>query len=183
MKIILLRHGKVNISYKKKLYAKEMEEWIKEYNYSSIFDVEVPLDVKYILTECDVFVCSELQRSQESLVLCKRKFYVSHAFFNEVDLPYGNWGRIKFSVSFWLVFFRILWFLRYSANGETFEKGKLRGKEATQKLIGYAENKKGVLLVGHGIMNQLIGRELIKRGWKCKETMKNHPWSYTVFEF
>jgi len=38
-----------------------------------------------------------------------------------------------------------------------------------------------VTLLGHGLMNRLIGKELVKRGWKSQGKMGSANWGYGVF--
>ncbi|MBU0654534.1 MAG: histidine phosphatase family protein [Gammaproteobacteria bacterium] len=64
------------------------------------------------------------------------------------------------SLSVWVVVLRIAWFAGYAQNGESFPSARQRAQVATQHLTQLAAEHGSVLLVGHGIMNRLLGRAL-----------------------
>jgi len=66
-------------------------------------------------------------------------------------------------------------------NGEHIRVAKQRTHRCCQTLQELAEKNETVLVVGHGIMNRLIARELKRRGW-VKDTPNSVTyWSFSVF--
>lgn len=89
---------------------------------------------------------------------------------------------LKFNPKVWLIFFRILWLFGYSQNCESFKETKLRAKKATEKLIDLSKQHKAIILVGHGIMNRLIRKELILYKWDETKKLKSNNWNYGIFK-
>nr|WP_244309277.1 hypothetical protein [Pseudomonas duriflava] len=51
------------------------------------------------------------------------------------------------------------------------------------KLVSLSEEASGtVLLLGHGIMNRLIAKQLKRRGWEQNVKQGSDYWSYAIFE-
>ena len=51
---------------------------------------------------------------------------VGNPIFREMGLPFGKLSYPRISPDVWAVIFRVLWFLGYSANSESFRKAKQR---------------------------------------------------------
>ena len=102
--------------------------------------------------------------------------------FIEADLPSYNVLNLKFSENFWLILFRVLWFIGYSPNTESYSAVKLRAKKCSDKLIETAEKNESVIFVGHGILNRLISKELRSRGWQGPAKNSNKYWQFAIYE-
>ena len=61
---------------------------------------------------------------------------------------------------------------------------KLRVTKAAQYLIKLVEEHDSVILIGHGIMNRFLVKELLKTGWKleaspnARNIISNKYWGY-----
>jgi hypothetical protein len=55
-------------------------------------------------------------------------------------------------------------------------------KKATEELIKLSNQDKTVILIGHGIMNKLIQKELILQKWNETKKVQSNNWDYGVFE-
>ena len=67
-KIILLRHGEVEIENYKHISANQFGQWIVEYNNADIKSLISSKDeVKNLLDKADVLICSNLKRSVQSI--------------------------------------------------------------------------------------------------------------------
>jgi len=182
-KIILLRHGEVDIKDYKNISANQFEKWIIEYNNSDIkSEFSSKDEIKNLLNETDILICSNLKRSIKSIEIFNKIPFETNNIFNEAQLPFSNWNLLKLNPKVWLTFFRILWLLGYSQNCESFKKTKQRAKKATKKLIELSNQNKTVILVGHGIMNKLIQKELILQKWNEIKKATSNNWDYSVFE-
>ncbi len=181
-KIILLRHGEVDINDYKNISANQFGKWIIEYNNSDIkSEFSSKNEIKNLLNETDILICSNLKRSIKSIEIFNKIPFETNDIFNEAQLPFSNWNLLKLNPKIWLIFFRILWLLGYSQNCESFKKTKQRAEKATKKLIELSNQNKTVILVGHGIMNRLIQKELILQKWNEIKKVKNNNWDYGVF--
>lgn len=182
-KIILLRHGEVDIKDYKNIPANQFKEWIIDYNNSDIKSVFSSKDeIKNLLNQTEVLICSNLKRSIQSVEIFDKIPFETNDIFDEAELPYLNWNLLKLNPKVWLIFFRILWFFGYSQNCESYKDTKQRAKKATEKLINLSNQNQTVILVGHGIMNKLIQKELILHNWNETKKARSNNWDYGVFE-
>jgi broad specificity phosphatase PhoE len=182
-KIILLRHGEVAIENYTNISAKEFGKWIVAYNNSDIkSEFSSKKKIKSLLNKTDILICSNLKRSIRSIEIFNKTPFEANAIFNEAQLPFSNWNLLKLNPKIWLIFFRVLWFFGYSQNCESYKQTKQRAKKATQKLIELSKQNETVILVGHGIMNKLIQKELILKDWHETKKSKNDNWDYGVLE-
>ena len=179
--ITLLRHGTVDIKNYNSISANDFGDWIHEYNTSNIHS-ELPNkdEVFNILDSADIILCSKLKRSVDSILLFDKRATYINELFNEVELPYFSWNLIRLKPSTWLIIFRILWFLGYSKNVESYSKAKNRAKLATKMLIDLSRNGKSVTLMGHGLMNRLIIKELLASNYNKIRSTGSKNWSYSV---
>ena len=184
MRIVLLRHGKPKLRKWGITSSRGFSAWIEEYDAANVCNESLPSQAtKTIADSCNSVLCSDLPRSIHSAKLIRPDVKVSVSeLFRELDLPHGRGNIVKLKPSVWAVFFRILWFAGYSHNAASITKGRSRVKEAARELINEAESKQSVLLVGHGILNRMIAKELIHSGWNGPSTPKGGYWSATVYE-
>jgi broad specificity phosphatase PhoE len=183
-KIILLRHGEVDIENYENISASQFEKWIIEYNNSDIkSDFLTKNEIKELLNKTDILICSNLKRSIQSIEIFDKMPFETNDIFNEAELPFSNWNLLKLNPKAWLIFFRILWFFGYSKNCESYKETKQRVKKATERLLELSKQNETVILTGHGIMNKLIRKELILQKWNETKKVGSKNWDYGVFEF
>jgi len=182
VKIILIRDAEVKIPRRIPLYAKEMGKFVERYKYAEIKKEMPSLKINKILNDSDKIFCSELRRSVDSLSLLGKTADVQDGVFNEVETPYPRWKWFKLYPDIWLALFRAMWFRGYSSHSESFKEAKVRVEEAMVKLISSSHTHPTVTLLGHGVMNKLIGKELVNKGWKKKGRLGMKNWSYVIFE-
>jgi broad specificity phosphatase PhoE len=142
-KIILLRHGEVDIKDYKNISANQFGQWIIEYNNSDIkSEFSSKNEIRNLIDETDILICSNLQRSIQSIEIFDKIPFEINDIFNEAELPFSNWDLIKLNPKAWLVFFRILWFFGYSHNCESYKNTKQRAKQATKILTELSKQHK-----------------------------------------
>ena len=180
MEIILLRHGKPNIELSGYLSVKELKKLINEYAKSGI---KVSPDNKLQNNFTDYFViCSDLTRSKESAkALGLNSISLSDLIFKEADLPHFDNNFLKLPVTVWVILLRLLWLFGFKKNGESFLQAKERSKLATEKLIALAQVNEKIIVVGHGLMNRLIGRQLKKKSWLVSPIVGKSYWEYRSY--
>lgn len=184
MKIVLLRHGKPKVADFNRMTGIEFGAWIKSYNEAPLDELCLPpAGSMHIAKECNAAVCSTLVRSIESSkhLELTSKVDVSHDFV-EAGLPNYPIFKLKFSVHFWLVLFRVMWFLGCAPNSESYSQAKERAKRCSDKLESIAKEYDSVVFVGHGILNRLISKELQKRGWQGPVKTPSAYWQFAVYE-
>ncbi len=177
--IILLRHAKVSIN-SSLLFPHSLGSYIKSYNSASIKEFSLDEDLKKLVENSDIFISSNLKRTQKTLELLGQKAAFSSELFDEVSLPYPNLKTpIKFPVSFLLILFRVAWILGYKTNATSLKKEQKRATLAAKRLLEFSKNNNKVTLVGHGIFNFLIAKQLIKLGAK---KVSNSSFNYIILE-
>jgi len=180
--IILLRHGEVDIDNNRKISAYQFKDWINQYNNSNIkHKIPEKDEVKSVLDKADIILASGLKRSSQSIEIFKKTAYKKENIFNEAQIPYTDWTTIRLTPKLWLIIFRTLWFFGYSKNSKSFKETKTLANKAAIRLITLTNQNNYIVLVGHGIMNRLISKVLIKHGWKNRKKSKNKNWAFSIF--
>jgi broad specificity phosphatase PhoE len=189
MKIILLRHGepKINLSdmLKVRCSAIEIEPLIKAYTDSGLNAQNKPTSKALRVTKtCKAVVCSDLPRSIESAkALGVSNICLVDSVFRESDLPYAEWRYPRLALFTWFLFFRAIWFLGYSNNGEPISSARKRAEIAFLKLKRMANEHGSVMLIGHGIINRLVAKELRMNGWRGPKNPGDNYWEYGIYEY
>ena len=183
MKIIFIRHGKPAIPESPILNASEFHQWIDAYNLAHLDPGHKPAkQLVGMAGQYQTIVCSDLRRSIESAELLGIKELVCiDAIFREVELPYCTKPTPRLSPDLWLVIFRILWFAGYAANCESKALARQRAVIAADILEKKALSNDTVLLIGHSIFNNFIGKQLQVKGWQGKTSIFSKYWEISEY--
>lgn len=180
MKIILMRHGKPVLAQWGRIAPVEMGRWIEQYNFSEVQQHGIPVASRKQANSATVVVASTASRSISSVQALGLTPTIVDATFCEAQLPYALWLFPRLSPVVWAAIFRLAWMFGYSRGSDSIHATRIRAKTAAQKLISLA-NTETVLLVGHGIMNRLIARELIAIGWIGAAKHESKYWSTSIY--
>lgn len=183
MEIVILRHGKPNIETRGRVTATGFALWIDAYNKAGIDKTYAPSSRAIAVAKgCSAVVCSNLLRSIESAkALGVRNIEVQDSLFRECEMPYADWTYPKFSVLGWSFVFRILQMLGYSSNAESFKAARERAYLCALRLSELADKHEKVLFVGHGSLNWLISKMLLRMGWAKSKSAGRGYWDYEVY--
>ncbi len=182
MEIIIVRHGKPNLSQTEWIRPLQMQAWIASYNQAEVLLESIPADTLAKAKLSKIIVSSTLLRSvQSAQMLNEGKPQLSEAVFCEAELPYNNWHMLKLPVAIWAAIFRLAWFCGYSAHAESLSQAKHRANVAAKRLIALAQENEIVFFVGHGIFNRLIHKELLALGWLTKEKPAAAYWQFARY--
>lgn len=166
-----------------KIYACDFAKWVDDYNRAPLSASSKPTNtIMSFVSKCNATVCSHLQRSKDSANAFKPRRLIVDQFFAEAELPSAKWKLFKLPPKYWGIIFRFLWILGYSKNVESFKSARYRASQAAYRLAELSEKYQQILLVGHGIMNRLIVRELMKNGWSCSKRPSSKYWGFGVYE-
>ena len=66
-------------------------------------------------------------------------------------------------------------------NGQSIKQAKNRAKYASKKLIELAEEHEKVILIGHGLMNRLIAKQLNYKNWKGPVSPGKRYWEFGIY--
>lgn len=166
MQIILVRHGRPEHSSPRWCTPAQMKDWIERYNEAEVAVREAPARLAELAATAGAVVCSPSARCRQSrdclgLGACPAPDPV----FAEAHLPYPDWSFPRLPPSLWRLLFRSAWFCGFARHTEPIAESRQRAEAAAQRLIALAETHGSVLLMGHGIMNLLIARQLRRHGW------------------
>ncbi len=132
-------------------------------------------------------ICSTLERSKHSAKLLEVEQFITDALFCEAELPVVNVPLLKMAPQTWSIIFRVFWFFGLAKNVESKKEISSRVRAACSILERLAVEHDNVVLIGHGIMNRLIAKELLLSGWSGEAApngKKYHGyryWEYSIF--
>ncbi len=182
MEIILLRHGKPEVELSGWKSAEEFKQLASAYAQSGI-QGHPPSSI-FEKFKSHYVVCSNLNRSVKSAnIIGYKEIHLEDKIFSESEIPHHDRSIIKIPMTIWLVYLRLRWLFGFSKNGESFLEANKRAELAANKLINLAEENEKVILVGHGLMNRLIARQLRLQNWNGPTSPGKRYWEYGNYIF
>lgn len=183
MEITLIRHGKSKLVENDRMTCLDFMQWVEKYDNNGVFEESTyPSETIEKIAAAKIVVTSDLKRAIESAKLLNPEVTgISDPIFRETELPSFAMKLLKLRPNIWAVVLRIIWLCGYSNGCESFADAKLRAKRAAQQLMDLAEKNGSVVLVGHGIFNRFIAKELQKKGWKGKRNTAAKHWNCTSY--
>ena len=176
IQIYLIRHAKPNLQKQFLSSSKEAQEYIDNYNKVSIHEIDSNR-VVINLKEPHQIYCSSLPRSQETaLALFKDSFLIiSDSIFREFELKIVQANSIvKLPLDLWKGISRVSWLLGCNHDGiESRKEAMKRVVLSADNLEKLANQEETAILVGHGMINAAISKELKRRGWDVVQS-KGH---------
>ncbi|MBQ4766833.1 histidine phosphatase family protein [Pectobacterium versatile] len=178
-----MRHGKPSVTGEQKVAAYEMSRWIKRYDLSDIGNHLPPEASRILARKAQMAISSPLPRAISSATVLNLKPEIVDDIFREAELPVYLIPAIKLSPFSWIAFFRLIWLCGMSQEAESLAMAKRRARRAADILVNHAREHSGpILMVGHGIMNQLIAKELTSLGWKKRGRVGKGYWGANIFQ-
>lgn len=183
MKIVLLRHGRPLMPPWPPTSAAGFGAWIDAYDEASLdLTLPPPPAALAVAGQCRTVVCSPLNRSLTSARALAVTPAVTDRSFREVGLPHASWTFPLCPPKFWLGLFGSLRFMGYQGNAEPLHEARQRAVAATQRLMELAGEAGPVLLVGHGLFNRFVARELCVSGFTGPKWPASQHWGFSVYE-
>lgn len=179
MTIILMRHGKPDHPVTGRFTAQALADWCEGYDQADICDSPPPRS-QTIARLASVIATSPLPRARSSLTRLGLQPHAVDEVFSEVAIPTLPFERLHLPLNVWLALLRLLWLCGYAGHVESVQHARERARLAADKLVALSQQGT-VLLVGHGIMNKLIARELRKRGWQAEKHASSRHWSSAIY--
>ncbi|MEX0140701.1 histidine phosphatase family protein [Massilia sp. LMS1-1-1.1] len=181
MRITLMRHGEPQLAKGRWIAPMQMGQWIDLYNQSVIKDNEIPAECPLAALAASTIVASTAPRACSTARALGDLPFTQEAIFTEAELPFALWKAPWLPPEAWAVIFRLLWLCGYARGSDSLTLTRQRARAAAERLVALAA-KGPVLLVGHGIMNRLIGKELQALGWLARNSQGSRYWSMGVYE-
>ncbi len=180
-KIILIRHAKVNIGNSQKIDSSSLKKWVEAYDMTNIDADSLPSkETINMVNSADVVLTSSLKRAIDSAKVLDVNIHESNAIFNEATVLQVNIPFFKFKPKAWLVILRVLLLFGLGKEGASLKASKLQAKKAMKYLLELPDEYESVVLVGHGGMNWLIRKELMKEGWSLEPNASNKNWGIII---
>lgn len=177
MEIVLIRHGKPTGAINPKLNAQEYQQWVSNYNESTVMNTSRPLSLKAYYRDYYI-LSSDYQRAIDSAIIYTGKQPIEmNALYREMDIPYYILP-LKLRAWTWLYFSRFCWMIGIKGNFESFCLAKKRAELAAQSLNDLTKSKARIILFGHGFMNLYIRKALMRKGWVVSDK-SNQYWGET----
>jgi hypothetical protein len=175
--IILIRHAKVDIP-NLWIYSYEIKEYLELYNNSPISKEPIPKELRKLVESADTLATSELLRAKETLKLFNKAPDFTSSLFNESPLPYANFRLFKLPAKVWIIIYRIAWLFGFSKNTLSIKQERNIAKMAVKELL---LKEKNILLIGHGVKNFLIAKELKKMGYSVIKKSDSKNLGYYIY--
>jgi hypothetical protein len=174
--IALARHGPLALEDQPWITPQKFGAWIERYQCASIDSSDPPEQIKLIAAQATI-VCSTALRCLESAQrIAPGREILADALYREADLPHSLWAHPKLPAAIWAGVFRAAWFGGFSAGAESYGEATLRARSAAQQLMILARARGPVLMMGHGIVNLLIARQLLALGWRGPKRPSTGHW-------
>lgn len=181
--IALIRHGKPTITPQGWIGGCDLLQVISLYQSARIAsDSFPPEDVRALVQSAKRVFTSDLPRAIHSAqILASPILPVSDPIFREVEFWLRCPINIRLPFLLWIFLDRLLLSLGYSPHSQFQADNKERVRKAAELLEQQSHETGSVVLVGHGITNLFIARELKKRGWCGPRTPKMEHWGCTTY--
>lgn len=181
--ITLIRHARVDIDAKEKINAKELKNWVEQYNSAPIAADSKPSEGCILRAQkADVVATSALRRAIDSAHTLGLKIDFKSSLFNEADIPEINAPWLKLKAKTWLVVLRLMLFMRLGKKEVSLSESKKQAILAAKYLVELSDKYDNIVVVGHGGMNWLITKALIKEGWSQKGKASYKNWGESSLE-
>ncbi len=181
--IILIRHAKVDSDHSEKIDSSSLKDWVALYDTANIhadsFPSEETIDM---VKNADLILTSSLRRTIDSAKVLGIDIYESNAVFDEALIPEVNIPFLKLKPKSWLVILRVMLLLGLGKKDTSLKASKQQAKDANKRLLALSTEYDSVVLIGHGGMNWLIRKELMKEGWSLEPNASNKNWGMTVLK-
>ncbi len=160
MKIILVRHYKVDIKHKHWLNSKEYSDYCNNYNVSPIIDQEPPVLPEYKLYS------SYMQRAKQTAKLITGRQAEELKGVYEVSFNGFLKSNIKLPFWLWELLARIQWYTNNPKQKEIIKMTRARLDKASNFLI---KEDTDCIVVMHSIAMKVLSRILLAKGFKGKK--------------
>ena len=185
--ILLVRHGEPALSRRVRLSAREYRQWWDLYEIGGIRTGQVPPQGLAAEARTIPNVVSSTRRRaiETTQALIGERDFIQDGGLIEAPLPPPPFpGVIRLSPKTWGFIARVWWwfFNHHDIGAENRAEAEARAEAMSARLIAMTDRGGDVLVVAHGFFNFMIGRVLIRRGWRRVEDQGFRYWSIKRFD-
>ena len=178
-----MRHGKPAPQPATWISGRQLGQWIRAFNQTGLDESSVvPAAVRDLVPTIGIVVASDLPRSKQSAARLMAHAGVRvESDLREAGLPHSLKFAVRAPASVWLVIARLAWWLNVVPADETIAAARLRAQRVTKILKTLAREYGSILVVGHGIFNSFIAKELRMSGWEGSTLRSSRFWSTATY--
>ncbi|MGF1455288.1 MAG: histidine phosphatase family protein [Alphaproteobacteria bacterium] len=177
--IVLVRHGRPDLSRGGLLTAPQWNAWWEAYNRAGlVYGEEPPQDLLAVARDAVHRLSSPLPRACETArAVYGPRIYDIDPLFVEAPLPAPPLPFVRLTPPQWMAASRTAWLLGYAGGGESVTLASKRAQAGADRLETAAADG-SVVLCGHGWFNRMLRRALVRRGWICDRDGGDHYWAW-----
>lgn len=181
--IVLIRHGQPTILLQGWIGGRELPQFVSRYQAAGIAEGSLPSeDVKSLVRSAKAVFTSDLLRAVHSAKILEPTVTpMVDPIFREAEFWFEFPINLRLPCPIWIGLAKLLWGLGYSGHCESLLDANNRAKKAAELLEQRSHEVSTVVLVGHGLTNLLITRELRKRGWRGSPIPNFGNWGCTTY--
>ncbi len=183
MQIVLARHGRPAWDYRTPIPGHALGEWRRGEDAAPLDTAHRPgAELERLVRTTTCLLASPLRRSVDSAyLLAPGAEPLVDARFREAELPSAFRSSLRLRPEVWAWLARAAWLCGWSPGVESFRSARQRAASAAQLLAKRAD-RGTVVLLGHGLMNALIARQLRAEGWKGPRLPSPGHWTFGIYE-
>lgn len=184
MRIVLIRHGQPHIALSPRTAHGGFADYIDDYEVAGLAPSSLPPEeLRDLLKELTHVFSSDRPRSRQSAErLAPHAELTVDPLFAEAPLASPRLPFLKMAVPKWAVVSRILWHAGFHPGIENPRQARARAAKAADILVARAKETGIAALVAHGYFNWMIGRQLLKRGFRRTGTHQARYWNTVIYE-
>src|SRR5665213_2432549 len=184
MRILLIRHGRPDIALSPRTSHAGFAAYIDAYEEAGLSPANLPpSELRDLARELDHVFTSDRPRSRQSAAaLASHAELIADPLFAEAPLAAPRLPLLRMRVPKWAVVSRILWHAGFHPGIETARGAAGRAAQAADILIARARQTGVTALVAHGHFNWMIGRQLVRRGFKRTGRHQARYWNTVIYE-
>jgi broad specificity phosphatase PhoE len=181
--IVLIRHGRPAGASAAPISGRELGQWVTHYNGLGIDRGCPPPDSLFpLVASAGCVTASDLRRAQESAEWLRSPATVRiDSELREALLPDSLPWSLRMHPGVWVVLARLGWWFNWCASEESVDAARRRARQAADRLCALAREHASIVVVGHGIFNRFLARELVARGWSGPAIIPRAYWSVAIF--
>ena len=159
-----------------------VKKWIRRFNEAGLAEtVAPPLAVQELVKSAGCVLASDLKRSLESAKLLASEAVRIDPDLREAALPSSMGVSFRLPAGVWVVVARVAWWLNCCRSAEPIAVARARARRATDRLCTLASRHGTVAVIGHGVFNRFIARQLLRRGWQGPRFLPTAYWTAARF--
>lgn len=184
LRIILIRHGRPALAVAPRTSHQGFRQYIDAYEVAGLDPADVPPEeLQDLVSELEGIFTSDRKRARDSAkALAPAAELLVDPLFAEAPLASPRIPLLKMRVPKWAVVSRVLWHAGFHPEIENYRRAKHRAAQAANILIARARQHQTAALVAHGYFNFLIGRQLLRRGFRKSGSHRAKFWNAVVYQ-